>query len=123
LDLLNGVHYLAVHRQGFRVNIATFSSLFSSACLRAIAENFQNLGSMLKKINPDWKLDIAVPDYVEGAANLASSMYNQVTEICHSLCTTFVILHSLIGFLSYRPLECPLDRMVPFVIIKLMLFL
>ncbi|KAK3165091.1 hypothetical protein QOZ80_1AG0028800 [Eleusine coracana subsp. coracana] len=81
LDLLNVVHYLAVHRQGFRVNIATFSSLLSSACLRVIAEIFQTLGSMLRKINPDWKLDIAVPDYMEGAANLASSMYNQALGV------------------------------------------
>jgi glycosylphosphatidylinositol transamidase len=34
---------------------------------------------VLRKLNPDWKLDIAVPDYVEGTANLASSIYNQVT--------------------------------------------
>jgi GPI-anchor transamidase subunit GAA1 len=123
LDLLNVVHYLAVHRQGFRVNIATFSSLLSSACLRVIAEFFQTIGIVLRKINPDWKLDIAVPDYVEGAANLASSMYNQVTELSfplHYLCNSTFPSY---GFLSYRPLECPPDPMVPFVIIKLMLFL
>ncbi|TVT98881.1 hypothetical protein EJB05_55769, partial [Eragrostis curvula] len=81
LDLLNVVHYLAVHRQGFRVNIATFSSLLSSAWLRAIAELFQTLGSVLRKINPDWKLDVAVPDYMDGVANLASSMYNQALGV------------------------------------------
>jgi len=81
LDLLNVVHYLAVHRQGFRVNIAAFSSLLSSAWLRVIAEILHTLGSVLRKINPDWKLDIAVPDFVEGTANLANSMYNQVIEI------------------------------------------
>ncbi|VAH79026.1 unnamed protein product [Triticum turgidum subsp. durum] len=77
LDLLNVVHYLAVHRQGFRVNIETISSLLSSAWLRAIAEVIHTLGSILRKINPDWKLDISAPDYVEGTANLASSIYNQ----------------------------------------------
>jgi hypothetical protein len=105
------------------VNIATFSSLLSSACLRVIAEFFQTIGIVLRKINPDWKLDIAVPDYVEGAANLASSMYNQVTELSfplHYLCNSTFPSY---GFLSYRPLECPPDPMVPFVIIKLMLFL
>uniref|UniRef100_A0A0A8Y8E3 GPI transamidase component family protein / Gaa1-like family protein n=1 Tax=Arundo donax TaxID=35708 RepID=A0A0A8Y8E3_ARUDO len=81
LDLLNVVHYLAVHRQGFRVNIAAFSSFLSSAWLRVIAEIFQTLGSMLRKINPDWKLGVAVPDYVEGTANLASSMYNQALGV------------------------------------------
>ncbi|CAN6353624.1 unnamed protein product [Urochloa humidicola] len=81
LDLLNVVHYLAVHRQGFRVNIAAFSSLLSSAWLRVIAEFFHTLGTVLRKINPDWKLDIAVPDYVEGTANLANSMYNQALGV------------------------------------------
>jgi glycosylphosphatidylinositol transamidase len=84
LDLLNVVHYLAVHRQGFRVNIAAFSSLLSSAWLRVIAESFHNIGTVLRKINPDWKLDITVPDYVEGTANLANSIYNQVIGINHS---------------------------------------
>uniref|UniRef100_A0A0E0C654 Glycosylphosphatidylinositol anchor attachment 1 protein n=1 Tax=Oryza meridionalis TaxID=40149 RepID=A0A0E0C654_9ORYZ len=81
LDLLNVVHYLAVHRQGFRVNVETFNSLLSSSWLRVIAEVFQNLGSVLRKINPDWKLDVTVPDYVEGTANLASSMYNQALGV------------------------------------------
>ncbi|KQK09209.1 glycosylphosphatidylinositol anchor attachment 1 protein [Brachypodium distachyon] len=81
LDLLNVVHYLAVHRQGFRVNIETINSLLSSAWLRVIAEVIQTLGSLLRKINPDWKLDIKAPDYVEGTANLASSMYNQALGV------------------------------------------
>lgn len=81
LDLLNVIHYLAVHRQGFRVNIAAFSSLLSSAWLRAVAEFFHTLGSVLRKINPDWKLDVAVPDYVEGTANLANSIYNQALGV------------------------------------------
>ncbi|KAF0916865.1 hypothetical protein E2562_014605 [Oryza meyeriana var. granulata] len=81
LDLLNVVHYLAVHRQGFRVNIETFSSLLSSSWLRAIAEVFQSVGSVLRKINPDWKFDVTVPDYVEGTANLANSMYNQALGV------------------------------------------
>ncbi|RLM91566.1 glycosylphosphatidylinositol anchor attachment 1 protein [Panicum miliaceum] len=81
LDLLNVVHYLAVHRQGFRVNIAAFSSLLSSAWLRVIADFFHTLGTVLRKINPDWKLDIAVPDYVEGTANLASSIYKQAMGV------------------------------------------
>jgi glycosylphosphatidylinositol transamidase len=66
------------------VNIAAFSSLLSSAWLRVIADFFHTLGTVLRKINPDWKLDIAVPDYVEGTANLASSIYKQVTGINHS---------------------------------------
>ncbi|EMS56819.1 Glycosylphosphatidylinositol anchor attachment 1 protein [Triticum urartu] len=81
LDLLNVVHYLAVHRQGFRVNIETISSLLSSAWLRAIAEVIHTLGSILRKINPDWKLDITASDYVEGTANLASSIYNQALGV------------------------------------------
>ncbi|CAM0882139.1 unnamed protein product [Alopecurus aequalis] len=81
LDLLNVVHYLAVHRQGFRVNIERISSLLTSAWLRVIAEVIQTLGSLLRKINPDWKLDIAAPDYVEGTANLASSIYNQALGV------------------------------------------
>lgn len=82
LDLLNVVHYLAVHRQGFRVNIEKINSLLSSVWLRVIAEVIQTLGSLWRKINPDWKLDIKAPDYVEGTANLASSMYNQLIEHC-----------------------------------------
>ncbi|XP_051225434.1 uncharacterized protein [Lolium perenne] len=81
LDLLNVVHYLAVHRQGFRVNIERISSLVTSAWLRVIAEVIQTVGSLLRKINPDWKLDIAAPDYVEGTANLASSIYNQALGV------------------------------------------
>ncbi|OQU81687.1 hypothetical protein SORBI_3006G102200 [Sorghum bicolor] len=81
LDLLNVVHYLAVHRQGFRVSIAAFSSLLSSAWLRVIAELLHTLGSVLRKINPDWKLDIAVPDYVEGTANLANSIFSQALGV------------------------------------------
>uniref|UniRef100_A0ACD5W229 Uncharacterized protein n=1 Tax=Avena sativa TaxID=4498 RepID=A0ACD5W229_AVESA len=81
LDLLNVVHYLAVHRQGFRVNIERISSLLISAWLKVIAEVIQTVGSLLRKINPDWKLDIATPDYVEGTANLASSIYNQALGV------------------------------------------
>jgi glycosylphosphatidylinositol transamidase len=128
LDLLNVVHYLAVHRQGFRVNMAAFSSLLSSAWLRVIAEFLHTLGSVLRKINPDWKLDIAVPDYVEGTANLANSIYSQVTEINIShftvMALSFMTLQSLLlGFVRYRLLECPQGPMALSVIIKLTRFL
>ncbi|KAL6614723.1 hypothetical protein ACP70R_036993 [Stipagrostis hirtigluma subsp. patula] len=49
--------------------------------LLVIAEVFHSIGSVLRKINPDWKLDVAVPDYVEGTANLASSMYKQALGV------------------------------------------
>lgn len=81
LDLINIVHYLAVHRQGLRVRIGTMGSLLNSAWLRSVGEIVQRLCKFAKSLNPKWKYDITSADYVEGSATLASSMYYQAIGV------------------------------------------
>lgn len=78
LDLLNIVHYLAVHRQGLRVKIETMGSLLNSAWVKFTGEILEGVSRLSKSLNPQWKFDVTTADYVEGAATLASSMYYQV---------------------------------------------
>ncbi|XP_019702705.1 uncharacterized protein [Elaeis guineensis] len=81
LDLINIVHYLAVHRQGLRVKIATIGSLLNSVWLRSVGEIVQRLCRVAKSLDPRWKYDITSADYVEGSATLASSMYHQAIGV------------------------------------------
>lgn len=90
LDLINIVHYLAVHRQGLRVKVEQFHWLFNSKWVKSLGEVFESLGKMVKTLNPDWKLGISAADYVEGAATLASSLYHQVV---FSLVVKLIVLH------------------------------
>lgn len=81
LDLINIVHYLAVHRQGLRVKVEKFRSLLNSKWLESLGEVFESLGKLVKTLNPDWKFSISAADYVEGAATLASSLYYQALGV------------------------------------------
>lgn len=90
LDLINIVHYLAVHRQGLQVKVEKFRSLLNSKWLKSFGEVFESLGKLVKTLNPDWKFGISAADYVEGAATLASSLYYQVVFL---LMVKLIILH------------------------------
>lgn len=81
LDLINIVHYLAVHGQGLQVRVEKFWSLLDSWWLNSIGELFGLLGKVAKNLNPQWKFGIPAADYVEGAATLASSLYNQALGV------------------------------------------
>ncbi|KAL9454779.1 hypothetical protein AB3S75_010225 [Citrus x aurantiifolia] len=81
LDLINIVHYLAVHRQGLPVKVEQFHWLLNSKWVKSLGEVFESLGKMVKTLNPDWKLGISAADYVEGAATLASSLYHQALGV------------------------------------------
>ncbi|KAM0954028.1 putative GPI transamidase component Gaa1 [Dioscorea sansibarensis] len=81
LDLINVVHYLAVHRQGFRVNIGKLPSLVNSAWLNLVGQTLEWLGKLVKNLNPKWNFGISSVDYAEGAATVASSMYHQALGV------------------------------------------
>ncbi|KAH7677236.1 GPI transamidase component Gaa1 protein [Dioscorea alata] len=81
LDLINVVHYLAVHRQGFRVNIGKLASLVNSAWLNLVGQILEWLGKLAKNLNPKWNFGISSADYAEGAATVASSMYHQALGV------------------------------------------
>lgn len=78
LDLINIANYLAVHAQGLQVKVEKVQSLFDSWWLRGLGKLFETFGKVARSLNPQWKIDISVAEYVEGSATLASSLYNQV---------------------------------------------
>lgn len=81
LDLINVVHYLAVHRQGLHVRVGKLLSLLESNFLRMVGGTIEFLGNLARSINPQWGFGIPVGEYVEGTATLASSLYAQVTPL------------------------------------------
>ncbi|KAF3789167.1 Glycosylphosphatidylinositol anchor attachment 1 protein, partial [Nymphaea thermarum] len=81
LDLINVVHYLAVHRQGLDVKIGTVSSLVKSIWLKMVGDLFEWVSETAGSVNPQWKFAIPASDFLEGTATLASSMYQQALGI------------------------------------------
>ncbi|KAJ0978948.1 hypothetical protein J5N97_014422 [Dioscorea zingiberensis] len=81
LDLINVVHYLAVHRQGFRVTIGKIVYLVNSAWLNLVGQILEWSNKLAKSLNPKWNFGILSADYVEGVATLASSMYYQALGV------------------------------------------
>eukprot|EP00268_Persea_americana_P037141 TRINITY_DN3676_c0_g1_i3.p1 TRINITY_DN3676_c0_g1~~TRINITY_DN3676_c0_g1_i3.p1 ORF type:complete len:732 (+),score=107.78 TRINITY_DN3676_c0_g1_i3:221-2416(+) len=81
LDLINIVHYLAVHGQGLRVKVETAFSLLHSAWLRVVGEMLEWVSIMAGNLNPQWRFGISAADYVDGTATLASSMYYQALGV------------------------------------------
>ncbi|KAL0923110.1 hypothetical protein M5K25_007155 [Dendrobium thyrsiflorum] len=81
LDLINIVHYLAVHRQGLHVRVGTFGFLLNSALLKHVGKTLQRLTRLAESLNPGWKLGVNSADFVEGTATLASSMYYQALGV------------------------------------------
>ncbi|KAJ4749088.1 GPI transamidase component family protein / Gaa1-like family protein [Rhynchospora pubera] len=81
LDLLNVVHYLAVHRQGIRVRIGMFGGLVKSHLVRVLGEVMQQVGRFARSLNPDWRFEMPSSEYVEGTATLASSIYSQALGV------------------------------------------
>ncbi|XP_037494295.1 glycosylphosphatidylinositol anchor attachment 1 protein isoform X2 [Jatropha curcas] len=81
LDLINIVNYLAVHRQGLHVKVQKFWSLLELKWLEIIGNIFESLGKVSRNLNPNWKFGVPAADYVEGAATLVSSLYNQALGI------------------------------------------
>uniref|UniRef100_A0A1D1Y2S1 Glycosylphosphatidylinositol anchor attachment 1 protein n=1 Tax=Anthurium amnicola TaxID=1678845 RepID=A0A1D1Y2S1_9ARAE len=81
LDLINIVHYLAVHRQALRVKVDTFSSFRNSAYLKLVGEILERLSKIAGSFNPKWAFGIPASDYVEGTATLASSIYSQALGV------------------------------------------
>ncbi|KAL9256949.1 Glycosylphosphatidylinositol anchor attachment 1 protein-like protein [Drosera capensis] len=81
LDLINVVNYLAVHREGMRVEVEMLWSLMNSKCLRMFGQVIELVGNVARSLNPQWRFGIPVADYVEGAATLASSLHAQALGI------------------------------------------
>ncbi|PPD86408.1 hypothetical protein GOBAR_DD16669 [Gossypium barbadense] len=81
LDLINVVNYLAVHRQGLRVNVEKLWSLLNSSWLKSLGEIFESLAKVAKSLYPKWKFGIPATEYVEGTATLASSLYYQALGV------------------------------------------
>ncbi|XP_076881938.1 uncharacterized protein LOC143530219 [Bidens hawaiensis] len=81
LDLINVVSYLAVHGQGFRVQVEKLVSLLDARWLNFIGEVFETVGKVSRSLNPQWKFGISVNEYVEGSATLFSSLYNQALGV------------------------------------------
>ncbi|KAL1531608.1 glycosylphosphatidylinositol anchor attachment 1 protein-like isoform X1 [Salvia divinorum] len=81
LDLINIVNYLAVHGQGLQVRVEKIWSLLDSWWLYSLGELQELIGKVAKSLNPQWKFGIPAPDYVEGCATLASSLYNQALGV------------------------------------------
>ncbi|XP_078149001.1 GPI transamidase component family protein / Gaa1-like family protein isoform X1 [Carex rostrata] len=81
LDLLNVVHYLAVHRQGIRVRVGMFGGLVKSHLVKVLGEVMQQVGRFARSLNPDWRFEMPSNEYVEGAATLASSIYSQALGV------------------------------------------
>ncbi|OVA20791.1 Gaa1-like [Macleaya cordata] len=81
LDLINIVHFLAVHAQGLRVKVEKVHSLLNSAWLQIMGQTLESLGKVARSLNPQWKFGISVPEYVEGTATLASSLYYQALGV------------------------------------------
>ncbi|KAJ3693752.1 hypothetical protein LUZ60_009232 [Juncus effusus] len=81
LDLVNVVHYLGVHRQGFRVRVGKLGFLEGVRGIRFLGEVMSRVGRFLRALNPDWKFDVSSGEYVEGAATLASSVFAQAVGV------------------------------------------
>lgn len=81
LDLINVVNFLAVHRQGFRVQVEKLRSLLDSKWLKNLGELFESAGQVVRSLNPQWRFGIPAADYTEGIATLASSLYNQALGV------------------------------------------
>lgn len=93
LDLINIVHFLAVHRQALHVKIGTFASLHGSAFLKAVGETQEWLGRLAGSFNPQWAFGVPASDYVKGAATLASSIYSQVDAVECFPFWSLILLH------------------------------
>ncbi|KAK3032076.1 hypothetical protein RJ639_036290 [Escallonia herrerae] len=81
LDLINTVNYLAVHGQGLLVKVEKFWSFLDSKWLKAFGEIFESVGKVAKSLNPQWVFGVSAMEYIEGAATLASSLYNQALGV------------------------------------------
>ncbi|KAL4193030.1 hypothetical protein AMTRI_Chr06g174840 [Amborella trichopoda] len=77
LDLINIVHYLAVHRHGLHVEVGKLSSLLNSLWLKMVGKFLEGVSNIVGSLNPKWRFALPVLDYVEGTAVLASSVYHQ----------------------------------------------
>ncbi|MQL73404.1 hypothetical protein Taro_005753, partial [Colocasia esculenta] len=81
LDLINIVHYIAVHRQALHVKVGTCSSFRNSAGLKLGGKILEFLSKIAWSLNPQWTFGIPASDYVEGTATLASSIYSQALGV------------------------------------------
>ncbi|KAL4179718.1 hypothetical protein AMTRI_Chr13g121460 [Amborella trichopoda] len=81
LDLINIVHYLAVHRHGLHVEVGKLSSLLNSLWLKVVGKFLEGVSNIAGGLNPKWRFALPVLDYVEGIAVLASSVYHQALGV------------------------------------------
>ncbi|ERN06924.1 hypothetical protein AMTR_s00005p00261230 [Amborella trichopoda] len=81
LDLINIVHYLAVHRHGLHVEVGKLSSLLNSLWLKMVGKFLEGVSNIVGSLNPKWRFALPVLDYVEGTAVLASSVYHQALGV------------------------------------------
>ncbi|KAK1277304.1 hypothetical protein QJS04_geneDACA003618 [Acorus gramineus] len=81
LDLINIVHFLAIHRQGLQVKIEKVGSLLNSVWLKFVGELVEWTGKVAVRLNPQWRFGIPAAEYVDGTATLASSLYYQALGV------------------------------------------
>ncbi|XP_039158068.1 glycosylphosphatidylinositol anchor attachment 1 protein isoform X2 [Eucalyptus grandis] len=81
LDLINIVNYLGVHRQGLRVKVRKLFSLLDTKWVSFLAEVLESLGSIARRLNPQWNFGIPAADYVDGTATLFGSLYHQALGV------------------------------------------
>lgn len=78
LDLINTVNYLAIHRQGFHVEVASSYLLKNTKWLKTVGAVLQWINKIVVSLNPRWGFGITSSEYIDGIATLASSIFYQV---------------------------------------------
>ncbi|XP_026381521.1 glycosylphosphatidylinositol anchor attachment 1 protein-like [Papaver somniferum] len=81
LDLINTVHYLAVHTQGLRVKVEKVYCLLNLAWLQVMGQILESVSKVAKGLNSQWKFGMPAAEYVDGTATLASSLYYQAIGV------------------------------------------
>ncbi|MCL7028719.1 hypothetical protein MKW94_030833 [Papaver nudicaule] len=81
LDLINTVHYLAVHTQGLRVKVEKVYTLLNLAWLQVMGQILESVSKVARSLNPQWKFGMPAAEYVDGTATLASSLYYQALGV------------------------------------------
>ncbi|KAJ7525617.1 hypothetical protein O6H91_17G059000 [Diphasiastrum complanatum] len=81
LDLINVVTTLATYRQGLLLNLDSFKGIKSWPGLNTIGDIVKHLGKFAGYVYPDWGFALSASEYVQGAATLLSSIWNQALGV------------------------------------------
>ncbi|KAI3941222.1 hypothetical protein MKX01_029796 [Papaver californicum] len=81
LDLINTVHYLAVHTQGLHVKVEKVHTLLNLAWVQVMGQILESVSKVAKSLSSQWKFGMPAAEYVDGTATLASSLYYQALGV------------------------------------------